>query len=124
MTKLIFQHWARLAARVQTPAPEFDPSTVSIHRIHTACNVCLLLCQHKRQPVLMQAIVTEQATPVCSHLSILYGSIYMQESPMYQLLNDAQREVVADVVNAALLASATGKPKWEVKPQVSPSSYP
>ena len=39
---------------------------------------------------------------------------------MQQLLNDAQREVVADVVNAALLASATGKPKWEVKPQVRP----
>ncbi len=37
---------------------------------------------------------------------------------MQQLLDDAQREVVADVVNAALLASATGKPKWEVKPQV------
>ena len=37
---------------------------------------------------------------------------------MQQLLNDAKREVVADVVNAALLASATGKPKWEVKPQV------
>lgn len=43
---------------------------------------------------------------------------------MHQLLNDAQREVVADVVNAALLASATGKPKWEVKPQVSSSSNP
>lgn len=43
----------------------------------------------------------------------------MQESPMYQLLDDAQREVVADVVNAALLASASGKPKWEAKPQVS-----
>lgn len=38
---------------------------------------------------------------------------------MYQLLDDAQREVVADVVNAALLASASGKPKWEAKPQVS-----
>ncbi len=37
---------------------------------------------------------------------------------MQQLLDDAQREVVADVVNAALLASASGKPKWEVKPQV------
>ena len=37
---------------------------------------------------------------------------------MHQLLDSAQREVVADVVNAALLASATGKPKWEVKPQV------
>lgn len=37
---------------------------------------------------------------------------------MRQLLEDAQREVVADVVNAALLASATGKPRWEVKPQV------
>ena len=43
----------------------------------------------------------------------------MQESPMQQLLDDAQREVVADVVNAALLASASGKPKWEVKPQAS-----
>lgn len=43
----------------------------------------------------------------------------MQDSPMQQLLDDAQREVVADVVNAALLASASGKPKWEVKPQVS-----
>ncbi len=42
----------------------------------------------------------------------------MQDSPMQQLLDDAQREVVADVVNAALLASASGKPKWEVKPQV------
>lgn len=41
---------------------------------------------------------------------------------MQQLLNDAQREVVADVVNAALLASATGKPKWEVKPQVRPTA--
>ncbi|KAL3159307.1 hypothetical protein ABBQ32_011261 [Trebouxia sp. C0010 RCD-2024] len=40
-----------------------------------------------------------------------------EESPMYQLLDDAQREVVADVVNAALLASASGKPKWEAKPQ-------
>lgn len=38
---------------------------------------------------------------------------------MQQLLDEAQREVVADVVNAALLASASGKPKWEVKPQVS-----
>ena len=38
---------------------------------------------------------------------------------MCQLLDNAQRQVVADVVNAALLASATGKPKWEVKPQVS-----
>jgi len=42
---------------------------------------------------------------------------------MQQLLDpddpdDAQREVVADVVNAALLASAAGKLKWEVKPQV------
>ena len=37
---------------------------------------------------------------------------------MCQLLDNAQRQVVADVVNAALLASATGKPKWEVKPQV------
>lgn len=42
-----------------------------------------------------------------------------QDSPMQQLLDEAQREVVADVVNAALLASASGKPKWEVKPQVS-----
>lgn len=40
-----------------------------------------------------------------------------EDSPMQQLLDDAQREVVADVVNAALLASASGKPKWEVKPQ-------
>ena len=57
-----------------------------------------------------------------------------QDSPMQQLLDEAQREVVADVVNAALLASASGKPKWEVKPQVSffhilaasftPSLYP
>lgn len=38
---------------------------------------------------------------------------------MQQLLDEAQREVVADVVNAALLASASGKPKWDVKPQVS-----
>ena len=38
---------------------------------------------------------------------------------MSQLLDNAQRQVVADVVNAALLAAATGKPKWEVKPQVS-----
>ena len=41
---------------------------------------------------------------------------------MHQLLDDAQREVVADVVNAALLAQATGKPKWELKPQVSSHS--
>lgn len=40
-----------------------------------------------------------------------------EESPMCQLLDNAQRQVVADVVNAALLAAATGKPKWEVKPQ-------
>ena len=48
----------------------------------------------------------------------------MQDSPMQQLLDDAQREVVADVVNAALLASASGKPKWDVKPQVRKTCQP
>lgn len=54
--------------------------------------------------------------PVCALAEGLTAQL--QESPVQELLSDAQREVVADVVNAALLASASGKPRWEIKPQV------